>query len=49
MRVDGPDERLSQRVQLVLLRVEDLDRRVLADMPELANGSDRISAAGSGQ
>src|SRR4051794_17970422 len=48
-RIDGPDKRLVERMQLVVMRVEDLDGRVLAHVPELAHGRLRNSAAGSGQ
>src|SRR5581483_7991152 len=47
--VDRPDERLVERVQIALAGMEDLDRRVLAHVPELGHGSDLSSAAGSGQ
>src|SRR2546421_3539248 len=49
VRVDGPDQGLVESVQLVVMRAEDLDRRVLAHVPELVHGKLRSSAAGSGQ
>src|SRR5262249_58711370 len=48
-RVDRPHERLVEGVKLALPRMEDPDRRVLAQVPELPHGKPRRSAAGSGQ
>lgn len=47
--VDRPDEWLVERVELVVVRDEDLDRRVLAEVPEIGYGRSSMIWRGSGQ